>query len=60
MARNDGRPRASVSLALDPLPWATFEGGTGYATGRHAKKPEGVYAEILPRPGFIQDEEAYE
>lgn len=59
MSRNDGRPKSVGVLKLDPLPWATFEGGTGYVTKRHASEPVDVYCEFKPRPGFIQDEKSY-
>lgn len=56
MSRNDGRPRSVSSLTLDPLPYVDKEDGPGrWIRQAH---PD-AWAEFEPRPGFIQDEEAY-
>ncbi len=55
MSRNDGRPRSVVALSLDPLPWVHK-----LSQKRHKGDQDcWVYCEFLPRPGFIQDKEAY-
>lgn len=65
MSRNDGRPRTVNKLMLDPLPylatgidkelWIPFiaRGANLQSMQKYDK------VEFLPRPGFIQDEEAY-
>lgn len=65
MARNDGRPRAAVSLTLDPLPYVTYanERRTDVRSAEWDIQSEGEveYVRVFdPRPGFIQDAEAYE
>ena len=57
MSRNDGKPRAAVSLKLDPLPYEMTVDGV---TVRSANATPGFPFELKPRPGFILDEEAYQ
>ncbi|QIG57971.1 hypothetical protein SEA_PAULODIABOLI_287 [Microbacterium phage PauloDiaboli] len=65
MSRNDGRPRSAVSLSRDPLPIRHNSGEYRFpdrdtaATATGEPEPGGAW-DFKPRPGFIQDEEAYE
>lgn len=47
---------------LDPEPWVSFEGGTGYVTKRYAQKPAipRVYVELKPRAQYYQTPEYYQ
>lgn len=60
MSRNDGRPRSVVTLKLDPLPYVhdCWDDGTCTNVGKRMPSP-GINNEFNPRPGFIQDEDAY-
>lgn len=64
MSRNDGRPRSAVTLTLDPLPYVTYADHhrTDVRSAEWDIQSEGgvEYVRVFdPRPGFIQDEEAY-
>lgn len=58
MARNDGRPRAAVGLSLDPLPYVGYADAPAGGIPVRSKTP-GEGLELDPRPGFVQDLEAY-
>lgn len=61
MSRNDGRPRSAVSLSLDPLPYVheCWDDGTCMLNGKR-RAERGINDEFDPRPGFVQEEEAYQ
>lgn len=54
MSRNDGRPKSVVSLSLDPLPFRDLK------DTRYRVEAMKFAYEFRPRPGFVQEREAYE
>ena len=64
MSRNDGMPKSVGTLKLDPLPYVTYANDrrtdVRSATWDIQSEGEVEYVRVLdPRPGFVQDEEAY-